>query len=194
MNVNSQETDQISPAVEAIVGKARDRVIEAIAQNMDLYGMTLSVGHLYGTLFFKDKPMSLDEMVEALGMSKTSMSTGVRSLMDLNMVNKVWMKGTRKDHYEVELDWYQNFIDYFSLRWRKAIDENTLAFRKSKQDLLRVLQHEGLSENTKTTIQKDIEKIDNALDYYDWLLRLIDMMESHEIFKFVPKSQREEAD
>jgi DNA-binding transcriptional regulator GbsR (MarR family) len=194
MNANSQETDQTSPEVIAMTNRARDRVIEAVAQNMDLYGLTLSVGHLYGTLLFQNKPMSLDEMVEALGMSKTSMSTGVRALMDLNMVNKVWMKGTRKDHYEVELDWHQNFIDYFSLKWRKAIDDNTLAFRKSKQDLNRLLQCESLSDEAKNNILKDIEKIDNALDYYDWLQRLIDTMESHDIFKFVPKTKREETE
>ncbi len=46
-------------------------------------------------------------------MSKTSMSTGIRTLVDLNMVNKVWEKGSRKDQYEVERDWHQTFADFF---------------------------------------------------------------------------------
>lgn len=71
-------------------------MIETLARNMDLYGITMSTGLLYGTLLFQDKSMTLDEMGEALGMSKTSMSTGVRTLMDLNMVEKIWKKERAK--------------------------------------------------------------------------------------------------
>lgn len=57
-----------------------------------------------------------------MGMSKTSMSTGVRTLLDLKMIDKVWGKGTRKDLFEVVPDWHQNFSDYFSIKWRKAVE------------------------------------------------------------------------
>ncbi|WP_003540552.1 GbsR/MarR family transcriptional regulator [Desulfotomaculum nigrificans] len=172
---------------ERILNKARQRVIESIAKNMDLYGISLSVGHLYGTLLFQNKPMTLDEMGAALGMSKTSMSTGVRNLIDLNMVNKVWMKGSRKDHYDVEQDWYQNFIDYFSIKWRKAIDDNVQALHKSMQELTHLSEQENLPETIRDLVQIDMEKMKNMLAYYDWLSRLIDTFESHEIFKYVPK-------
>ncbi|AQS57658.1 GbsR/MarR family transcriptional regulator [Desulforamulus ferrireducens] len=172
---------------EQIIKKARERVIDSIARNIDLYGITMSIGHLYGTLLFQDKPMSLDEMGEALGMSKTSMSTGVRTLLDLNMVNKVWMKGTRKDYYEVEQDWYQNFIDYFSIKWRKGVDDNVQALRKSVRELEELAAQEDLPEEIRLNVERDIEKINNALLYYNWLGRLIDTFESHKIFEFVPK-------
>ncbi|MBO8162244.1 MAG: GbsR/MarR family transcriptional regulator [Brevibacillus sp.] len=172
---------------EMIIKKARDRVIEALAKNMDLYGITLSVGHLYGTMFFQDKPMTLDEMGAAMGMSKTSMSTGVRQLMEQKMVNKVWMKGARKDHYEVDQDWYQNFIDYFSTKWRKAIDLNVQALRRSMNDLTLLKEKDDLPEELQRCVETDLEKLQNALDYYDWLSRLIDLLESHEIFQYVPK-------
>src|SRR5690606_16974628 len=105
---------------EQIIRKAQDRVTETLAKNMYLYGITMSTGLLYGTLLFQEKPMTLDEMGEALGMSKTTMSTGVRNLTELRMVDKIWLKGTRKDHYQVSDDWHQNFIDFFSLKWRDA--------------------------------------------------------------------------
>ena len=64
---------------QATVHKIRKRVIENIGRNMDLYGIPLSTGHLYGLLYFADKPMNLDEMGQEMKMSKTSMSTGVRT-------------------------------------------------------------------------------------------------------------------
>ena len=66
----------------------REIVIHSIASNIDLYGVPHSIGRLYGTMYFHNEPMTLDEMRDALGMSKTSMSTGVRSLLDIKMVNK----------------------------------------------------------------------------------------------------------
>ncbi|EOR27014.1 transcriptional regulator [Niallia nealsonii AAU1] len=94
---------------------ARERVIDSVAQNMDLYGVTESIGRLYGMLLFQQNPMTLDEMKEELGMSKTSMSTSVRTLLELKMVDKVWRKGVRKDLYSAEEDWYQTFIDFLRL-------------------------------------------------------------------------------
>lgn len=176
---------------ERILEKAQERVIETLARNMDLYGITMSTGLLYGTLLFQDKSMTLDEMGEALGMSKTSMSTGVRTLMDLNMVEKIWKKGTRKDHYEVNLDWYQNFIDLFSVRWRHACEQNVVSLKKSLLELRALRETEEITEQDRERVDLSIERIENGLEYYHWLSRLIDTFESHEIFQFVPKKKLE---
>lgn len=76
--------------------KARERIIETIAQNIDLYGITPSAGRLYGMMYFHNDPLTLDDMKDELGMSKTSMSTSVRSLSDLKMVERVWKKESGK--------------------------------------------------------------------------------------------------
>ena len=124
---------------------ARERVIDSVAQNMDLYGVTESIGRLYGMLLFQKNPMTLDEMKEELGMSKTSMSTSVRTLLELKMVDKVWRKGVRKDLYRAEEDWYQTFIDYFTIKWRLAITENIYAIEKSMNEIKVLMNKEGIS-------------------------------------------------
>jgi HTH-type transcriptional regulator, glycine betaine synthesis regulator len=172
---------------ERVVHKARKRVIESIGQNMDLYGITLSIGHLYGMLFFQNKPMTLDEMTEAMEMSKTSMSTGVRTLVDLKMVNKVWEKGARKDLYEVEMDWFQTFADFFSLKWRKALEINLQSLKRSKAELMGLLQSSSDQENLQRHLEADLTKIDEAIRYYLWLDRFIDALETGAIFELVPK-------
>ncbi|WP_453990383.1 choline uptake/conversion transcriptional regulator CudC [Bacillus nitroreducens] len=167
--------------------KARERVIDAIAQNMNLYGVTPSVGRLWGLMYFHDDPMTLDEMKQELGMSKTSMSTSVRNLMDLKMVDKVWKKGIRKDLYQVEEDWYQTFIDFFTIKWRNGISMNVSAIQKSLNELQELMEDEHISTDIKEEAKNDIVKLKNALEYYFWLDRLVDSFESHEIFNFIPK-------
>lgn len=172
---------------EKAVLKARKRVIESIGQNMDLYGITLSTGHLYGLMFFQNKPMTLDEMGEAMEMSKTSMSTGVRTLVDMKMVNKVWEKGSRKDQYEVEMDWFQTFSDFFSLKWRKALEINLQALRKSKGELTELMSRYEEDETLREVVQADLDKLNEAIRYYLWLDRLIEAFETGAIFDLVPK-------
>ncbi|MEC2076679.1 GbsR/MarR family transcriptional regulator [Metabacillus fastidiosus] len=176
--------------VEDKLNKARERVIKAISQNLNLYGISPSIGRLWGLLYFQNEPMTLDDMKLELGMSKTSMSTSVRSLTDLNMVNKVWKKGVRKDLYEVEEDWHQNFIDFFSTKWRNGVSMNIAAIEKSLNELKELLDIQDLDNEILEEIKSDIEKLNKALDYYDWLNRLIDSLESHEIFEFIPKKDR----
>ncbi len=171
------------------IQKARKRVIESIGKNMDLYGVTLSTGHLYGLMFFQDKPMTLDEMGEAMEMSKTSMSTGVRTLVDLKMVHKVWGKGSRKDLYEVEPDWYQTFTDFFVIKWRKSMEMNLQALKKSLQELEQLSARYPDHEKLQSIVTADKNKIQGAIDYYHWLGRLIDTFESGEIYKLVPKEK-----
>ncbi|MDF2934816.1 MAG: transcriptional regulator [Paenibacillaceae bacterium] len=178
---------------EAVILRARKRIIESIGKNMDLYGINLSIGHLYGLLFFQDKPMTLDEMTEAMKMSKTSMSTGVRTLVDLKMVNKVWEKGARKDLYEVEMDWFQTFSDYFSLKWRKALEINMQALRKSRAELQELARTGSGQEELQQLVMEDVAKINEAIRYYLWLDRFIDALETGAIFELVPKDLPQES-
>ncbi|CAM4365274.1 GbsR/MarR family transcriptional regulator [Saccharibacillus endophyticus] len=178
---------QWSEEEQDVVQRIRKRVIEVVGRNMELYGVTLSTGHLYGLLFFADKPMTLDEMGSEMQMSKTSMSTGVRTLLDLNMVNKVWEKGSRKDLYEVEYDWYQTFTDYFANEWRRAVESNLQALRRAMKEIDRMLESPETSEFVAEVLKKDREKIRQADSYYRWLDRLIDAMEDGAIFDLVPR-------
>ncbi|GAB6988165.1 GbsR/MarR family transcriptional regulator [Paenibacillus pini] len=179
--------DQFSEEHDEALHKMRKRVIETIGRNMDLYGISQSTGHLYGMLFFADQPMTLDQMGSEMKMSKTSMSTGIRTLLDLKMVNKVWEKGSRKDLYEVEYDWYQTFTDFFDVKWRKSVEANIMILRKSIDEMDRMLEEYAGNPELFAALQKDKMKLHEAVSYYQWLDRLIDTFESGEIFKLVPK-------
>ncbi|MDQ0484641.1 GbsR/MarR family transcriptional regulator [Guptibacillus hwajinpoensis] len=167
---------------------ARERVIESISKNMDIYSVTPSVGRLYGAMFFEKEPMTLDEMKDKLQMSKTSMSTGVRTLIDLNMIEKVWRKGERKDLYEVKSDWYQTFTDFFCIHWRKGIEMNRDACKESITELMEVLE-DNIPHEKRITAQEDLDRMSYALGYYEWLNKVVDLFESREIFDVIDKGE-----
>lgn len=170
--------------IQEIIEKSRERVIETTSRNMYLYGVTPSIGRLYGTLFFNNEPMTLDDMKTALKMSKTSMSTSVRTLTDLSMVHKVWKKGERKDLYEAKMDWYQIFFDNIINQWRKITHINLEAINDSLNELHSLLdQLDDTDDNLKKNIQQDIEKLEYASDYYNWLDGLFNKIKSKDIIK-----------
>lgn len=169
-----------------ILDNARKRIAESIAQNIHLYGLPPSAGRQFGLMFFQDRPLTLDEMSAELGMSKTSMSTSIRALSEAKLVERVWERGVRKDLYEVKDDWYQSFIDSFTIKWRGSVSLHTTAIRKSLADLNQLIHNETTNPEVLIDAQKDIEKLMYIQNYYEWLDRLIDAFDDHKIFDLVP--------
>jgi len=63
-------------------------------------GLPRSTGQIYGLLYLSKSPMSLDDIVLALELSKGSASTGTRHLVSLGAIRQVWVPGERKDYFE----------------------------------------------------------------------------------------------
>jgi DNA-binding transcriptional regulator GbsR (MarR family) len=145
-----------------------------------------------GTMYYNRKPMTLDEMTEELGMSKTRMSQAVRELTDLNLAEKVYEKGVRKDIYNVEQDYYQTFISLFSSNWRKGISMNQSLQQKIIAELNEIIDDENTDDETIEKAKEYLEETKQVLGFYDWLTRLVEHFESHEIFKAVPKTKPKE--
>ncbi|WP_068675713.1 GbsR/MarR family transcriptional regulator [Oceanobacillus sp. Castelsardo] len=165
-----------------------EKFIQVIAKNMNLYGITPSIGRLYGVLFFNDDPMTLDDMRDALYMSKTSMSTGVRTLSDMKMVESAFRKGIRKDLYQSEEDWYKSFTSLFGKRWKSQTESN-IEETMEAIDALKEMHKDTDDEMLKEKIEHDLEKLEYAKKYYQWLMQFIKIVDSGEIFNYIPKNK-----
>jgi DNA-binding transcriptional regulator GbsR (MarR family) len=165
------------------------RIIEQITANMKAYGVPSTVGRLMGTIYYNRKPMSLDEMTEELGMSKTRMSQAVRELTELNLTEKVYEKGVRKDIYTVEQDYYQTFISLFNSNWRKVINMNQMFQLKITAELNEIIEDESTDEETKEKAKLYLQETNEIHNFYDWLSRLVNFFQTHEVFKHVPKTE-----
>lgn len=84
--------------------KAQDRFISYICSICDDFGLNRFVAQLYGILYMADGPISLDELAKRSGSSKGNVSINIRELEKWGAVKKLWIKGSRKDYYEAELD------------------------------------------------------------------------------------------
>ncbi|OIJ14067.1 transcriptional regulator [Anaerobacillus arseniciselenatis] len=172
------------------VEEARDVMISAIAQTMVIYGVTPSVGRIYGVLYFAEEPMSLDDIKDQVAMSKASVSNSMRELLETEMVIKVWKKGDRKDHYIAEKDFLKNFINFFVKKLRQ---ERSLIMKANEQakPVLEDISTNSTDESARIAAKQDLENLNNSISYFDWTMRLANDLENGEIFKYYPKQKKE---
>ena len=84
--------------------KAQDVFLEKVSHMCNKLGLNNIMAQLYAVLYLSDKPLSLNDMVDRLKISKGSVSINIRALEGYGAVKRVWVKGTRKDYYEAEMD------------------------------------------------------------------------------------------
>ncbi|MBP1970807.1 DNA-binding transcriptional regulator GbsR (MarR family) [Virgibacillus natechei] len=185
MEHNPKILNQASAAEK--INQAENNMINTIAETMDLYGVTSSVGRLYATLYFQHEPMTLDGMKDKLGMSKPSMSTSVRKLQDIDIVQKVWQKGTRKDYFVAEKDYFQYFKKFFCKKWERETNMFLGSIDYAQKQLAEVLDQSDIEEHLQQKAQLDYDQLEEARKYYHWLQRLIRSIESNEIYDYLPK-------
>lgn len=113
---------------------SKDDVINQIRQQfidgaggiaVSLLGMLNRVcGQIYALLFLSPKPLSLDDIVSELRVSKGSVSINIRILEDYKLVKKVWVKGSRKDYYEATTTLPQKIIKEFFDKIKRNITDS----------------------------------------------------------------------
>lgn len=105
------------------------RMIQEAGNTTQALGLGRICGQLYAYLYFSASPRSLADMQEALGISKGSASMTVRQLEQWGAVEKIWVKGDRKDYYLAN-EWVgkivRNVLDEMAGR-RLAVYDRLLA-------------------------------------------------------------------
>lgn len=167
------------------VEEAKDLVINSIGETMDLYGINRSVGNLYGIMVFEGS-MTLDEMRQQLQMSKPSMSAGVKKLQEYDIVKQQFTRGSRKQHFIAEKDFFNFFSNFFTRKWKREIVINSEAVYDSVAILDKVINDKNADAATKTEASEVKAQLIDTLPYYDWLDNLGQAIESGEIFKYFP--------
>lgn len=95
-------TEEIKKEITPELEQAKDNFIQGAGHiSASLVGMLNRVcGQIYALLFLSKEPLSLDDIVEELKVSKGNVSINIRILEDYKLVKKVWVKGSRKDYYQ----------------------------------------------------------------------------------------------
>jgi DNA-binding transcriptional regulator GbsR (MarR family) len=101
---------------------AREEFIQAMSRISHFWGFPKAMGAIYGAIYLSPEPLSLDGIVEQVGVTKGAVSTHVRSLERLGMIHKQIRLGDRKDYYEAEDDFWKVIKGVLRERERQEFD------------------------------------------------------------------------
>lgn len=87
--------------------EAHETFIQALSRISAFWGFPKAMGAIYAALYLAPQPLSLDDLVAQVGVTKGAVSTNVRSLERLGMVHKHFTIGERKDFYTAETDFWK---------------------------------------------------------------------------------------
>ena len=91
-------------AIQAGLSGLEREVVSIFVDGVRVLGLPRSVGEIYGLLFISPEPLSLDDLVTRLGISKGSVSQGLRTLRGLGAVRDREIEGMRRMHYEAAVE------------------------------------------------------------------------------------------
>ncbi|GAC1577400.1 MAG: hypothetical protein NVS3B24_08350 [Candidatus Dormibacteria bacterium] len=84
--------------------QVRATFIEGMGNIGEFWGIARAMGQIWATLYLTPQPMTMDDLVEAVGITKGHASTNLRALLRLGLVSRSTRPGDRKDYYSPQSD------------------------------------------------------------------------------------------
>jgi len=93
-------TSDLESGVSAPLTALESEVIDLFVQISHVLGQPRSLAEIYGLLFISAAPLTMDDLIQRLNLSKGSASQGLKYLRQIGAVRTIYVPGDRRVHYE----------------------------------------------------------------------------------------------
>lgn len=100
---------------------AREKFLVSWGDICTNWGISKTMGQIHGLLLISSQPMSMDDIMEMLDISRGNVHTNIKSLLEWNLLYKVEDTGLRKEHYVAEKDIWKVLIRIIQHRKEKEL-------------------------------------------------------------------------
>ena len=152
-----------------------NKIMLEFSKTIEMFDLSPVEARLFAFLYLEGEPLTLDEMSEALGKSKTSMSNSIRNLADFNLVTRVWKKGVRKDLYQANKQLFKIFMNSYINKWIEATNYQKTSLEEINQSFSKQYKDEALDGDFA------------AIDYY-----LKNIIEFHNQLEIIFKDMKQD--
>jgi DNA-binding transcriptional regulator GbsR (MarR family) len=95
------------------------------------WGVNRSVAQIQALLYLSERPMTAEDIADALGLARSNVSNSLRELITWKLIRRVPVLGDRRDHYEAEADLWQILVRIAQGRKEREIDPAVAALNKA---------------------------------------------------------------
>ncbi len=89
--------------------EAEKRFVETWGQMAGAWGISRTMAEIHAILYLSSKPLSMDDLMIRLDISRGNASMSLRSLLDWGIVSRVHKRGDRKEYFQAEQDVWAMF-------------------------------------------------------------------------------------
>jgi DNA-binding transcriptional regulator GbsR (MarR family) len=94
------------------------------------WGINRTVGQIYALLYVSPEPLNADQIVEALGVSRSNVSMGLRELQAWNLVKVRHIPDDRRDHFATPGDVWEILRVLAEERKKREVDPTLSVLRE----------------------------------------------------------------
>jgi len=133
------------------------------------WGINRTVGQIYALLYVSPRPLCADDIVDALGVSRSNVSMGLRELQAWNLVLLRHIPDDRRDHFTTPEDVWQILRVLAEERKKREVDPTLSVLREllmlkpgseeEKHAQARMAEMHGLIERL-TTWYDDVKRLE----------------------------------
>lgn len=88
---------------------AEDRFISVWGEMAGSWGISRTMAEIHAVLYITGQPLSMDDLMERLEISRGNASMSVRSLLDWGIISRTHKRGDRKEYFQAEQDVWAMF-------------------------------------------------------------------------------------
>lgn len=91
------------------IRQAQDRFISVWGEMAGSWGISRTMAEIHAVLYITGQPLSMDDLMERLEISRGNASMSVRSLLDWGIISRTHKRGDRKEYFQAEQDVWAMF-------------------------------------------------------------------------------------
>jgi DNA-binding transcriptional regulator GbsR (MarR family) len=110
---------------------ARASFIDGMGSVGEFWGIAPAMGRIWAVLYLNQDPMTMDDVVAAVGITKGHASTNLRALLRLGLITKSWRPGDRKEYYSPQADLWEFARSILKERQKQEFDQALASTRKA---------------------------------------------------------------
>jgi DNA-binding transcriptional regulator GbsR (MarR family) len=89
--------------------EAEDRFISVWGEMAGSWGISRTMAEIHAVLYITGQPLSMDDLMERLEISRGNASMSVRSLLEWGIISRTHKRGDRKEYFQAEQDVWAMF-------------------------------------------------------------------------------------
>src|SRR5215210_6935631 len=93
------------------------------------WGINRTVAQIHALLFLSPRPLNAEEIVDALGVARSNVSTSLKELQGWGIVKMIHVMGDKRDHFESVKDVWEMFRVVLDERKKREIDPTIAMLR-----------------------------------------------------------------